>query len=181
MKIKKFEGLYEAMPDGSIKSVDRIIETKSRWGCVRKMLIKGKLIKQYVGKNGYMHITLSKNGEVYTFDSHRLIYEAFYGEIPEGYQVNHKNEIKTDNRIDNLELLTPKENTNYGTGIERMKKSKSKIVYQYTINNELVAVYESTKQAAIKNGYDQATISACARGKKHCNTYKGYKWSYVPL
>ena len=181
MEIKNFEGLYDAMPDGSIKSVDRIVEAKNRWGGVRKMLIKGKPIKQYIGKNGYLHVTLSKNGKQYTFDSHRLIYEAFYGKIPENIQVNHKNEIKTDNRINNLELLTPKENTNYGTGIERMSKNKSKIVYQYTTKNELVAVYESTKQAAIENGYDQATISACARGKKNCYTYKGYKWSYIPL
>ena len=179
--IRNYEGLYQGSSEGRIKSVDRIVRAKSRWGGYRDMLFKGKPLKQFLGDNGYLKVGLSKNGESTSKDVHKLIYEAFYGVVPDGMQVNHIDENKLNNCINNLNLLTPQDNTNYGTAIERMRKTKSKPVFQYTLDYKLVAVYSSTKEAAKVLGFDQASISACARGKKHCKTYKGYIWSYVPL
>ena len=62
--------------------------------------------KSWLSKNGYLFI--SHRGTSHYI--HRLVYEAFYGEIPDGLQINHKNGIKTDNRLRNLELVTPSEN-----------------------------------------------------------------------
>lgn len=124
--IKGYEGLYEISNEGKVRSTDRIIVGKSRWGGLRKMRFNGKEITQFKGNNGYMKVTLSKDGKLKSKDVHRLVYEAFNGEIPENLQVNHIDENKTNNSIENLNLLSPKENTNYGTGIERMKKSKQK-------------------------------------------------------
>lgn len=45
--------------------------------------------------------------------AHRLVYEAFVGPIPEGMQINHKNGVKDDNRVENLEIATPSENTRH--------------------------------------------------------------------
>ena len=57
---------------------------------------------------------------------HRLVYMAHIGDIPDGLQINHKDENKKNNCIENLELLTPRENILYGTGIERMLKSRKR-------------------------------------------------------
>lgn len=88
------------------------------------MHFKGEILKQCKGKNGYTHVLLSKNGERKTLDVHPLIWKTFNGEIPNDMQVNHIDEDKTNNKLDNLELLSPKDNTNYGTGIDRMKQTK---------------------------------------------------------
>lgn len=179
--IEGYEGLYQISDKGNVKSLDRLVEAKSRWGGKRTMYFKGQNIAQCIGTNGYYHVILSKNGKLKTYDVHPLVWKTFNGEIPEGYVVNHKDECKTNNNLINLELLTIEQNTNYGTAIPRMKTSKSKIIYQYTLDDKLVGIYNSTKEAADSNNFDQASISACARGKEHCHTYKGYKWSYIPL
>ena len=124
--IKGYERLYQVSNEGNVKSVDRIVAANSRWGSAREMLFKSKMIKQFLGMNGYMKVSLSKNGVIKSKDVHRMVYEAFCGTIDNDLQVNHKDECKTNNKLENLELLTPKENTNYGTHNERMKESKRK-------------------------------------------------------
>jgi hypothetical protein len=176
-----YEGLYQISDEGNVKSLDRNVEALSRWGKKRTMFFKGKELEKCLGTNNYYHVVLSKDGKTNTFDIHPLVWKTFNGDIPEGYVINHKDENKTNNKLSNLELLTIEGNTNYGTAISRMSKSKAREVYQYTLEGELVATYQSTKEAAQANNYDQSSISACARGKKSCITYKGYKWSYNPL
>ena len=122
--IKGYEGLYQVSNYGKVRSLDRTTFANSRWGKVRSMNFKGRIIKQFVGKNGYMKVSLCKDGKVHSKDVHRLVYEAFIREIVEGMQVNHIDENKTNNKVENLNLLTPKENSNWGTAIERMKKTK---------------------------------------------------------
>ena len=107
-----YEGLYQVSNLGRVKSLNY------------KHTGREKILKSSVDKIGYMYVGLCKNGKVKFFKVHRLIYEAFYGEIPNGMQVNHINEIKADNRLSNLNLMTRKENINFGTGIERRAKSK---------------------------------------------------------
>lgn len=63
---------------------------------------------------------------------------------------------------------------------EKIMKTKGKTVYQYTIDGELIKVWNSTKECG-RNGFCQVRVAACCRGDYGCKTYKGYKWSYVPL
>ena len=76
----------------------------------------GKIIKDNPKNkhSKYRRIHLSKNGKKFYFFVHRLVWEAFNGPIPEGYQVNHIDENPENNCLSNLNLLTPKENSNYG-------------------------------------------------------------------
>lgn len=83
-------------------------------------------IKGYVNRNGYIQVSLKDiSGKWNTYSLHRVIWYYFNGEIPEDLQVNHKDEDKTNNRLSNLNLMTPKENCNWGTRNERAAKTQS--------------------------------------------------------
>lgn len=168
-----FEGLYQVSNLGRVKSLERIDARGHR--------VKEKILKPTINHKGYYKASLYKNSKVKKYSVHRLVYEAFNGQIPEGLQVNHINEIKTDNRLENLNLMTCKENINYGTGIERSAKKringkKSKPVLQFTLEDILIKEYPSIKQVERELGFDPSHICACCNGK-----YKqmyGFKWKY---
>lgn len=90
-----------------------------------------RFLGERTNKQGYIYVRLKDdqgfNHECYL---HRLIYEAFKGEIPQGLQINHIDENKQNNHISNLELVTAKQNCNHGTRNERIAitaKGKSKV------------------------------------------------------
>ena len=172
-----FEGLYQASNFGRIKSVDRFRKGKN--GSLAP--VKERILKPKLTHNGYYLIGLYKNSIQKFYYVHRLVYEAFNGTIPEGLQVNHINEIKTDNRLSNLNLMTAKENVNYGTGIDRchnqlINGKKSKPVLQFTLEDILVKEYPSSIQIERELGFDQGNICRCCNGKQ--KTAYNYKWKY---
>lgn len=68
-------------------------------------------------KDGYLKISGGEDGRSITALAHRLIWMHLHGEIPKGLEINHKNGIKDDNRIENLELVTPKENMKHASEV----------------------------------------------------------------
>lgn len=87
-------------------------------------LEKDKIISQYDNGCGYMQVVLrSDEGKPKSMRVHRLVYLAHRGNIPRNLEVNHIDECKTNNNIENLELLTRAENNNYGTHNARISKS----------------------------------------------------------
>ena len=161
--IKGFEGLYQVSNLGRVKSLKR------PYG------LKEKILKPWITR-GYYQVELCKQSIKKAYLVHRLVWEAFNGQIPENMQVNHINEIKSDNRLLNLNLMTCKENINWGTGIERCAKKRSKAVLQFTLDNILVKEFPSINQAARETGFNQGNISKCSKGK-YKQAY-GYKWKY---
>lgn len=89
---------------------------------------RGKFLAPTKKKNGYLQVNLWKNGVMETHTVHRLVYEAFNGEIPYGMQVNHINENKTDNNLENLNLMNAKENCNHGSRLERIARNRGNTV-----------------------------------------------------
>ena len=171
--IKGFEGLYRVSNLGRVKSLERADARGHR--------VKERILKTARDRYGYYQVVLCKNSIVKAYKVHRLVWSAFNGQIPENIQVNHINEIKTDNRLENLNLMTCKENINWGTGIERSHNKQingkcSKSVLQFTLDNILVKEYPSIKQAERETGFAFQNISACCKGK-HKQAY-GYKWRY---
>ena len=141
-----------------------------------------RFLKPITEKNGYQRVQLTDNeGNIKTYLVHRVVFEAVSGEpIPEGMQCNHINECKSDNRFCNINLLSPKDNTNWGTGIERCAKSKRKQVGAFK-NGKLVLTFKSTR-AAGRNGFGQGNVAACCRNcfnRPGNNVYKGYEWKYI--
>lgn len=172
--IPEYEGLYQASNLGRIKSLERIDALGHR--------LKEKILKPSIGNSGYYQVCLCKNSIVKHYMIHRLVWKAFNGSIPKNMQCNHLNEIKTDNRLENLNLMTSKENVNYGTRNERAgkvlknRKDQSKIVLQFTLESILVKEYPSVMQAVRDNGFNQGNIFACCNGRQ--KTAYGYKWRY---
>ena len=147
---------YEVYPDGKI------------WSYSHK-----KWLKYFTNKkDGYQRVVLYNNeGKRKTFLVHRVIFEAVSGSpIPEGMQINHRSEVKTENMITNLELVSPKENINYGSGIERSAKARTNGVRSKQVgafkNGELVMTFPSTMECG-RQGFNQSGVSACCR-----NCYK---------
>ena len=162
--IPNYEGIYQVSNLGRVKSLKR------PYG------LKEKILKPLINSIGYYQVGLYKNSKVRFCLVHRFVWEACNGQIPEGYEVNHINEIKSDNRLSNLNLMTHKENTNWGTRNERMTKKLSKVVLQFTLDNILVKEYPSANQVERELGFAQPNISACCNGKY--KTAYGYIWKY---
>ena len=170
--IPNYEGLYQASNLGRVKSLERF--RKGRNGSL--VTVKEKILKPGLNQYGYYQVQLCKNSKVRFYLVHRLVYEAFNAPIPENMQVNHINEVKTDNRFENLNLMTPKENSNWGSRNERSAKNRSKAVLQFTLDDILVKEYPSIHQAERETGFAIQNISACCKGK--LKTAYNFKWKY---
>ena len=174
--IPNYEG-YQVSNLGRVKSLKRF----RKWKNGSLVPLKERILKPGINKYGYYQVGLCKNSIKKNYYVHRLVYEAFNGPIPEGLQVNHINETKTDNRLSNLNLMTCKENLNYGTRNERAGKvlkngKKSKPVLQFTLEDILIKEYPSIRQVERETGFNQACIVNCCKGKLK-QSY-GYKWRY---
>ena len=172
-----YEGKYMVSNLGRVKSIDRLVEYSGGYTKHKP----GKRMKPYLLRKGYLRVALSKNGKRKSFLVHRLVWEAFNGPIPEGMQVNHINEVKTDNRLENLNLMTNKENCNWGT--KRARQSAyftngptSKPVLQYDLNGILVKEWPSIAEAKRILGISAGNIySVCQKKRKRAG---GYVWAY---
>ena len=168
--IYDYKGLYQVSNDGRIKSL------KDNRGNKREKILK------YEKKNdGYLRINLYKNKNVKHFYIHRLVAHMFLSNFYfEGAEVNHKDENKENNCIDNLEWCTTSININHGTRNEKSGKkggkTRSKKVIGYSLTETKVIILQSAKQG--KNlGFDPGHISDCCIGKR--KTHKGYKWKHL--
>ena len=167
--IKGYEGLYKISDYGRVKSLKRTTT-------------KEHILKIYYTKRGYCRINLYKNKNKNNFFIHSLVMKTFddnYYDL--GLQINHKDENKANNRVNNLEWCDNVYNIRYGTGIERSKQKKYKPIIQYTMLDEFVNEYESIQKASIavttkhnKNGVHY--ISNCAKG--YVASYMGFKWKF---
>lgn len=102
-----YHGIYEVSDKGRVRSLDRV--TTSVDG--RQMHYRGRILRPANGPRGYLTVSLHRGGRE-TGVVHRLVAVAFLGAPPtERAQVNHKNGRKTDNRVENLEYVSPAENT----------------------------------------------------------------------
>ena len=91
--------------------------------------------------------------------------------------VNHKNENKQDNRVENLEWCTEQYNCNYGNRNKKLSKSKYKAINQYSLSGDLIREWESGISIEKETGFNKKNISACCRGVR--KTAYGYIWKFA--
>ena len=168
--IKGYEGLYQVSNEGRVKSLERT------WTCgENNQTIRHndeKPMKQVPIWNGYLRVCLSKDGNNKWYLVHRLVAEAFIDNPDNLPQVNHKNENKTLNSVENLEWCDRSYNINYGTRTKRT----SKPVEAIDNNGNVVYKFKSMREAR-RSGFADANILKCIKGE--CEKSYGFKWSYT--
>lgn len=139
-----------------------------------------RLLKLALKKSGYVYVALSDTDKIIkNLRVHRLVAEAFIPNPDNLPCINHKDENKVNNRIDNLEWCTAKYNANYGSRNERTKVKKSIMVRAIDPrDNREVSRYDSMTEASNRVvGASIAHISQCCSGKR--KTTGGLKWEVI--
>ena len=147
----------------------------SNLGRVRNIKFNREL-KACFDNYGYLLVVLSKCGKYRTRTVHRLVAETFIPNPDNLPQVNHKNEIKADNRSQNLEWCTNLYNNNYGTKKERLAKFRMKRVKQYDRNGNFVKDWDSISMAEKELNIDHSCILRCCKLRQ--KTAGGFVWRY---
>jgi hypothetical protein len=103
--IDGYEGIYEVSDLGRVRSLPRATPYR---GSTRRR--GGQILKAYPGNYGHLSLHLHRDGNAFGHGVHRLVLEAFVGPCPEGMQGCHRDDDPANNRLDNLEWGTPKQN-----------------------------------------------------------------------
>lgn len=179
--IPGYEGLYQISNLGQIRSLDHI--RKNGINENNKFLQKGKMLHQTKQKDsGYMFVVLSKNGNRKGFRVHRLVAMTFIPN-PNNYKcVNHKDENRTNNNVNNLEWCTYRYNNTYGTKISRykeiMRTKYSRPVNQYDLEGNFIKRWNSIIEAEEYLGKKRASVGICSCCKGRLKKSYGYRWEY---
>ena len=163
-----YEGIYKVSNCGKVKSINRV----DRLG----RYVKEKILKPGFIRGDYLAVHLYKNGKRRCCKVHRLVAKAFIPNLFNHPQVNHINEVKQDNRVENLEWCTNEYNSRYGTASARMGESHKKPVYRVCLKTGEVKNYDSAIDASRKDGFNKNAISNCVTGI--AKSHKNNKWYY---
>lgn len=160
--IEGYEGYYKISSNGEVYSI------KSQ-----------RLKKQFKASGGYCKVLLKVNQKQKAVSVHRLVAKAF---IPNPYdlpEVNHKDEDKSNNNVNNLEWCTHFYNMHYGTGIARQKAAQHCKAVEYfdLTTNKTLGTFPSIHAACENLNISQGNLSKVCRGTR--KSLKGYGWRYA--
>lgn len=124
----------------------------------------------------YKFVSLLINGQAKRMRVHRLVAMAFIPNPENKPYVNHINGDKGDNNVENLEWVTPSENTIHAVKIGLMSNGRKRPVIQYNLNGEKMATFESASEAARQTGGSQSKITLCCRRQRE--SANDYQWRY---
>ena len=171
--IKGYEDLYQVSNLGRIKSLDR--SKKSCYGSRSKLI--GFIRKPVLYKStGYLSIILSNGISRKQLLVHRIVASTFILNNKNKRCVNHKNGIRTDNRVINLEWVSYFENYTHSANVLGTNK-KSKPVLQYDLNNNFIKEFRSISNIESQLGYSKANIHK--RLKNGIAICYNYIWKYA--
>lgn len=169
--IKGFEGLYEISDEGEVITLERMLPTPTA-----NYTLKERKSKGYKNQSGYLVFDFRRRGGK-CLSVHRLVAEAFIPNPENKPQINHKNGVKTDNRVCNLEWCTNSENQIHAfeKGLQKgnFKHPNSKLSYEdvmYIKNNYKYGMLGfGLRSLANKFNVSDATIKQIIRGKSYRN------------
>lgn len=159
--IKDYEGLYQVSNLGRVYSIRT-----------------NKFLKPKLNRCGYLSVNLKYKGSRVTKSIHRLVAEAFIENVNDLPQVNHIDEDKTNNCVDNLEWCSAKYNINYGTRNEKAAQHFRKPVLMFDLNNNFIKEFNSAAEACSYVNGNSCNIIGCCLMYEHYNSAYGYRWKY---
>ena len=174
-----YEGLYQVSNYGRVKSLER----KNIFYCVlRKEYlerpVKEKILSFNKNNNGYLQVCLTKNGKYCTRSVHRLVAEAFISNPNNLPQVNHKDGNKENNKVDNLEWCTAKENSRHAIKTGLKKKYNNKRVEQYSLDGKYIKTWNSMTEFYKENNLNLKSSGITVSCKSKIKSAFGYLWKY---
>ena len=179
--IKGFEGSYEVSTLGNVRSVDRVIVYPNGG----KRLRKGRELSQATNARGYKCVVLCTQKTRKDYTVHRLVAQTHIPNPQNLPCVNHKDEITTNNNVNNLEWCTYKYNNNYGQHARKIAVHFEKPILQFDLSGNFIARYRSTWDAERRTGIKQGSICNVAnfaigmsKTKRRYLSAGGYIWRW---
>lgn len=124
----------------------------------------------------YKFVGLIINGKQKRMRVHRMVALTFIDNPDNKPYVNHINGNRSDNNVENLEWVTPSENTQHAVDTGLFKSGRKRAVIQYNLNGEQMATFESASEAARQTGGSQSKITMCCRRQR--DSANDYQWRY---
>lgn len=190
--IKGFEGHYEVSNYGRIRSLDYYSVMRDG----RRKTVKGRIMSQIPDRYGYPCVNLyDENHKMKHLTVHRLVAIAFIPNPNNLPVINHKDEDKTNNCVENLEWCTVKYNVNYGTGLKRgvetrmndpeykeflhkFGERRQRKIVQKTLDGDIVKIWDSMTLAASSLRISMGQICCCCKHRKYYSSAGGFLWEY---
>lgn len=171
LNVPNYEDRYQVSNLGNVRS--KGVWTPTKGGA--KQYRAGRVLKPMVNRYGYLYVCLSDGKHKKNKSIHRLVMAAFVGESE--LTVNHKDEDKANNALDNLEYLTAEENLQYGTG--KARREAGVLVRRVPVESfdlktgETIQRFDGVNETA-KYGFSPQNVSHCCNGK--LKSHHGYGW-----
>ena len=170
--VRNYEGYYDVSDTGLVRSITRYVPDVSHG----RRVVRGKIMQQTEGANGYPVVNLHKFGVSSVIPVHRLVAEAFLDNPHDFPTVNHKDGNKANNSVDNLEWASYSDNNTHALR-HNLRSPKSNPVLQIDKNGLVLAAYNSVTDASRQTGISRGMISHAAHGRaKYAG---GFVWNLV--
>lgn len=170
-----FEGYYEVSDRGRVRGTERTVIANIKGRPIPRKIPQRPRQAQNRG-NGYRFVALCKDGRKVMKSVHRLVAEAFIPNPDDLPEVNHKDEDKANNSVENLEWCTRQYNDSYGTGKKRAADKRAIPIVALSNDGTVVARFRSGADAEQMTGICRGDISSCIHGK--AKSAGGYRWLY---
>lgn len=180
--IHGYNGIYQVSNFGRIRSNGFEFKQKVSNGIEVKRYALPKILSQSYTVEGYLVVTLLKDRKAKQYKVHRIIADAFIPNPENKPVINHINGVKDDNRLENLEWVTVKENTQHAhsTGLCG-RNGKSKFVARLNEDGSIAEVFESGLKAASCYGHYNSSSNLHKVCRNGCGRWCGMKWKYISL
>lgn len=172
-----WEKLYEVSSTGRVRSLDRTVATRNRWGRMVRTY-RGQMLTPHPAGGGYPHVMLYRDGKAKNAFVHTLVARAFLGPRPKGFQVNHRDLDKSNNVVSNLEYVSAIDNmahayNNDAIPVPRGEKHCHAKLNRKDVEEILLRLSSGESQYSIAADYE---VRRSAISKISC----GNAWKHVP-
>lgn len=170
---------YQISNCGRVRSLDKVVSNK---------LYKGKILKTQLTYKGYVRVTLQHDGVKKTLQVHRLVGLAFIPNPQNEPQINHKNGVKTDNTVENLEWCNGQYNITHSWAVlgrkppKKCGQPKKKVAMINKNTNEVIKIFDCIRDASLYicgSEKFRRNIAKTAKGDYGRKTCCGYKWKFI--